>query len=340
MLVRRIVLARSRGQTLPIWALGIAAALVLAFAALQYGEVLRWQVRAQNAADAAATAALSVQTQTWNQQLTLVYAAAVEEWRIRNLLTGMQAAAYGDPGCGANCSATFLALRDEYLRAVTRYTNDVQLVNRTSQYTFAQAQSDAKAMVAQLQANCGQANGGDCGFTYNVVAVVPRQTTVFDVEQDGGAWVINNQGLAATVKQDYMPAQIEIVACAKVAPIVPAFLGFSPPTFTAVGRAAATSAMVTQEWIQPGYLVDPRTGKTFQPVETYGPSTSATGPNNWNWFTIQYGGNAATAFPKVDAYAEKVNGPEFSAVTGWWNAVPIKPFSGKLDPSQLTCKAS
>ena len=93
MLLTRIALARSRGQTLPIWALGIAAALVLAFAALQYGEVLRWQVRAQNAADAAATAALSVQTQTWNQQLALVYAAAVEEWRIRNLLTGMQAAA-------------------------------------------------------------------------------------------------------------------------------------------------------------------------------------------------------------------------------------------------------
>jgi Putative Flp pilus-assembly TadE/G-like len=340
MLLTKIALARSRGQTLPIWALGIAAALVLAFAALQYGEVLRWQVRAQNAADAAATAALSVQTQTWNQQLALVYAAAVEEWRIRNLLNGMQAAAYGDPGCGSNCAATFAALRDQYMKAVNRYTNDVQLVNRTSQYTFSQAQADATAMVAQLQANCGQANGGDCGFTYNVVAVVPRQGMINDVEQDGGAWVINNPGTPAAVKQDYTPAQIEIVTCAKVAPIVPSFLGFEPPTFTAVGRAAATSAMVTQEWTQPGFLNDPRTGAPFQPVESYGPATNATGPSNWNWFTIQFGGNPATAFPKYDAYAERVNGPEFSAVTGWWNAVPIKPFSGKLDTAQLSCKAS
>ena len=340
MSVAKIALARSRGQTLPIWALGIAAALVLAFAALQYGEVLRWQVRAQNAADAAATAALSVQTQTWNQQLALVYAAAVEEWRIRNLLNGMQAAAYGDPGCGANCPATFAALRDQYMKAVQRYTNDVQLVNRTSQYSFAQAQADAKAMVAQLQANCGQANGGDCGFTYSVIAVQPRQNAVNDVEQDGGAWVINNPGTPATVKQDYTPAQIEIVACAKVAPIVPGFLGFTPPTFTAVGRAAATSAMVTQEWIQPGYLNDPRTGMPFQPVEIYGPPTNPSGPDSWNWFTIQFGGNPATAFPKKDAYAERVNEPEFSAVTGWWIAVPMKPFSGKLDMGSVSCKDS
>jgi hypothetical protein len=333
--------SRSRGQTLPIWSMGIAGALVLAFAAMQYGEVLRWQVRAQNAADAAASAALSVQTQTWNQQLALVYAAAVEEWRIRSLLSGMQAAAYGDPGCAAGgCQATFDALKKEYMRAVARYTADVQLVNRTSQYTASQAQADATALVKQLQANCGQASGGDCAFSYNVVRVQPRSAAVNDVEQDGGAWVINNPGTPATVKMDYVPAQIEIATCAKVAPIVPSLLGFTPPTFTAIGRAAATSAMVTQEWIQPGYLVNPRTGTTFQPIEQYGPATSATGPGGWNWFTINYGGNAAKAFPSANAYAERVTGPEFSAVTGWWNTVPMKPFSGALDTGALACNAS
>jgi Putative Flp pilus-assembly TadE/G-like len=331
--------ARSRGQTLPIWSLGIAGALMLAFAALQYGDTLRWQIRAQNAADAAAAAALSVQTQNWNQQLSLVYAASLEEWRIRNLLNGLQAAAYGDPGCGGSCQATFDALKTEYIRAVNRYTKDVELVNRTSQYTAAQAQSDARALVQQLKDNCGKANGGDCGFSYNVVQVQPR-ATVNDVEQDGGAWVINNPGVNATVRQDNLPLQIEIVTCAKVAPIVPSFLGFSPPTFTAIGRAAATSAMVTQEWMQPGVIVNPRTGTTFQPTEQYGPATTATGPNNWNWFTISWPGNAAKAFPAFDAYAERVNGPEYSAVTGWWNAVPMKPFSGAINPDQLSCTNS
>ena len=333
--------SRSRGQTLPIWSMGIAVALGLAFAALQYGEVLRWQVRAQSAADAAATAALSVQTQTWNQQLSLVYAAAVEEWRIRNLLNGLTAAAYNDPGCSTGgCQATYDALKAEYMRAVTRYTNDVQLVNRTSRYTFGQAQADAVAMVQQLQANCGKANGGDCGFSYNVVRVQPRIAPVNDVEQDGGAWVINNPGVPASVKQDYTPAQIEIVTCSKVAPIVPAFLGFQPPTFTAIGRAAATSAMVTQEWMQPGIIVNPRTSLPFQPPEQYGPATTATGPNGWNWLTIAFGSNAAKAYPAYNAYSEKVAGPEFSAVTGWWNAVPIRPFTGALDTSTLACKAS
>jgi hypothetical protein len=330
----------SRGQTLPIWSMGIAAALVLAFGSLQYGEVLRWQIRAQNAADAAASAALSAQTQTWNQQLALVYAAAVEEWRIRGLLTGMQAAAYGDAGCQPNCAAAFTTLRNEYMRAVQRYTTDVQLVNRTSQYTLSQAESDARALVTQLQANCGQSNGGDCAFSYDVVNVQQRATPLNDVEQDGGAWVINNPGTPATVKADYTPAQIEIVVCAKVAPIVPSFLGFEAPTFTAIGRAAATSAMVTQEWIQPGYLINPKTGLAFQPPEPYVAGSTGTGPNGWNWFTINYGGNAAKAWPGSDAYSEKALGPEFSAVTGWWNTIPIKPYSGALNMGSLPCKAT
>jgi hypothetical protein len=331
--------SHSRGQTLPIWALGIAGALVLALAAMQYGEVLRWQVRAQNAADAAAAAALSVQTQTWNQQLALVYAAGVEEWRIKSLINGMQAAAYGDPGCAPTCDQTFTKLRNEYMRAVARYTADVQLVHRASQYTQAQAQNDARALVTQLQEKCGQANGGDCAFAYNVVRVQPRPGAN-DVEQDGGAWVINNPGVPARVKLDYTPVQIEIVACAKAAPVVPAFLGFQPPAFTAVGRAAATSAMVTQEWTQPGYLTDPRTGKKFQPVEIYDPSTRATGPNGWNWFNIAFGGNAAIAFPGSNGYGMRVNNPEFSAVTGWWNTVPMKPFAGTLDPGSFQCKGA
>jgi hypothetical protein len=340
----------SRGQTLPIWTMALAAALALAFAGVQYGETLRWQVRAQNAADAAAVAALSVQTQTWNQQIALLYATSVEEWRIKNLLNALQAAAYADPGCtngGSDCQATFDALKQQYYRAVQRYTTDVQLVNRTSQYTFAQAEADAKTLVAGLQAHCGETAGGDCAFAYNVVSVQPRQT-VNDVEQAGGIWVVNN-GLQAAPKVDYLPAQIEIVTCAKVKPAVPAFLNFQPPTFTAIGRAAATSAMVTQEWIQPGEIVNPNTGAPFQPIEQLGlTGTTATGPNgtgagNWNWFTVAFAGNSARAYPNVGtggAYSMRVNGPEFSAATGWWNAIPMKPFSGALNMGNVTCADS
>lgn len=334
--------SRSRGQTLPIWSMGIAAALVLAFAAVQYGEVLRWQVRAQSAADAAASAALSVQTQTWNQQLSLLYAAEIEEWRIRGLLSGLQAAAFNDPGCAnGNCQATYDTLRRQYNRAVERYRVDMDLINRTSQYTFGQAQSDAKAIVAGLQQNCGQVNGGDCAFSYSVVSVVPRAGVLNDVEESAGLWAVNT-GTPATVKQDLMPAQIEVVTCAKIKPVVPGFLNFQPPAFTAIGRAAATSAMVTQEWIQPGVIDDPITNAPFQPDETYGlTGTRATGPDNgagpWNWFTVSFAGNPAHAYPYYDAYSVRANGPEFEAATGWWNAIPIRPFSGTLDANTVPC---
>ncbi len=328
---------RARGQTLPIWAMGLGAALVLAFTALQYGEVLRWQIRAQNAADAAAAGALSVQTSAWNQQVAVMYAASVEEWRIRNLLEAMVVASANDAGCGANCPALYQSLRNQYAAAVARYTTDVQMMSRVSQYTLPQAQSDAKAIVADFQKNCGQAAGGDCGVSYSVVDMRKRVGNLNDVEQDGGAWVVN--GVApARVKDDYTPAQIEIVACAKVPPLVPGFLNFTPPTFTAVGRAAATSAMVTEEWIQPGVIVNPRTGKPFQPSEDFsGGTTTATGPSGHNWFVNDYGGNAAKAYPLSDAYSENINGPEFSAVTGWWSTIPIKPYSGALAPGSFAC---
>ena len=331
---------RARGQTLPIWAMGLGAALVLAFSALQYGEVLRWQIRAQNAADAAAAGALSVQTSAWNQQMAVMYAASVEEWRIRNLLEAMVVASTNDSGCGANCPALYLNLKDQYARAVARYTADVQLMSRVSQYTLPQAQADAKAIVADFQRNCGKANGGDCGVSYTVVDMRKRVGDLNDVEQDGGAWVVNGVA-SARVKDDYTPAQIEIVTCAKVPPLVPGFLNFTPPTFTAVGRAAATSAMVTEEWIQPGVIVNPQTGKPFQPLEDFsGGTTTATGPNGHNWFVNDFGGNAAKAYPLSDAYSERITGPEFSAVTGWWSTIPIKPYSGALAPGSYSCANS
>jgi hypothetical protein len=335
---------RARGQTLPIWAMGLGAALVLAFSALQYGEVLRWQIRAQNAADAAAAGALSVQTSAWNQQMAVMYAASVEEWRIRNLLEAMVVASAGDPGCArgnsTNCQPIYKSLKDQYASAVARYTTDVQLMSRVSQYTLPQAQADAKAIVADFQRNCGKANGGDCGVSYTVTDIRKRVGNLNDVEQDGGAWVVN--GIApARVKDDYTPAQIEIVTCAKVPPLVPGFLNFTPPTFTAVGRAAATSAMVTEEWIQPGVIVNPQTGKPFQPPEDFSAgSTTATGPNGHNWFVNDYGGNAAKAYPLSDAYSERINGPEFSAVTGWWSTIPIKPYSGALAQGSYSCATS
>jgi len=336
--------SHSRGQTLPLWTMGIALALVMAFAALQYGQTLRWQIRAQNAADAAAAGALSVQTTAWNQQIAMLYATAVEEYRLRQLLAGMMLAANNDPSCqpqnnpGGDCSTTFAALRRAYSASLQRYTTDVQLVSRASQYSLDQAKSDAKAIVADFQKNCGSANGGDCAFDYTVVDVSKRSGSVNDVRMSANVWAVNTAplgGAPASVKDDYTPAQIEIVTCAKVAPIVPSFLQFAPPAFNAVGRAAATSAMVTQEWVEPGFITNPQTGAAFQPVETW--ATGGTGPASKNWYQVNFGGNQAKVIGKI-GYLLSWNNEEFSVATGWWNTIPIKPYTGTLADSSYSCK--
>ncbi|HZO94080.1 MAG TPA: pilus assembly protein TadG-related protein [Candidatus Baltobacteraceae bacterium] len=337
----------SRGQTLPLWSLGIGLALVIAFAAVQYGQVLRWQIRAQNAADAAAAGALSVQTQQWNEQLAMVYAASVEEYRLEELLQGMMLAANNDTRCQAmpqqpgsqysGCVGAFVALSTAYKAALARYTADVQLVSRTSQYTFANAENDANAIIADFQTHCGSSSGGDCAFSYTVTNISPRSNGLNDVEMSGNVWAIND-GLPGTPKLDYTPAQIEIVTCAKVPPIVPSFLGFTPPTFTAVGRAAATSAMVEQEWLDPGVIVNPATGLAFQPPATYATGGQVESDGK-DWFTVNYGGNPAKAYASADAFTVAFQADEFTAVTGWWSTIPIKPYMGTLSDSQYACKS-
>jgi hypothetical protein len=100
---RTIARHAERGQTLPVWTLAVLTALTLMFFSLNYANMIRWQVRAQNAADSMATAALSVQATQWNKMMTILYAADVEEWRIRHLIEGitspktLAAAAFREP---------------------------------------------------------------------------------------------------------------------------------------------------------------------------------------------------------------------------------------------------
>ena len=81
---------QQRGQVLPVWAMGIMAMLIVTMAVVRYSDMVRWQVRAQNAADAAAQAIVAVQTQQFNEMGMVLYAADVEEFRIRNILYALE----------------------------------------------------------------------------------------------------------------------------------------------------------------------------------------------------------------------------------------------------------
>jgi hypothetical protein len=335
---------RERGQVLPVWCLGIVAMLIMVLLGLRYADIVRWQIRAQNAADAAAQAVLALQTQQFNEMNSVLYASAVEEYRIRTVLYGMELAAYGNGGCSFDnsCAARYFALHEAYLKATARYREEVVLLNRvTANMDETTMQSDAAALVTHLGTACGKPGGGDCAFSYKLLHIGPRKP-VYTVVKDARAFVTPSYGdymnTAASVNGSLMPDRTEIAVCADVPSPIPAFLNFHPKPFRVIARAAATSVMVEQDWFQPGQLNNPWTGKRFQPWETWSGSQSNDGLNV-DWYITDFGGNGSRAYPDFNGYRFGIDENEFSAFTGWWNSVPIRPYSGTKTDTDLGCSA-
>jgi len=348
---------RSRGQTIPIWTLGTLTALVLMVMAMSYGSTLRWQIRAQNAADAAARGMLAVQTNQWNQTMATLHAAAVEEYRLRNLMNALLEVIQGSGGCDANrsdsgpttCTAMYANLRQQYLDSLQRYTNDVLLLNRVSYPSQSDQIATIRAALALYQTNCGTATGGDCAFQYTVVGTQPRKDGYLeDVYSDCCAFTVGG-GTAVAPKDDLSPLELEVVACANVQPLWGTIFKFASRNYSAIGRAAATSLMSSQEFMYVGSMVNTVSTKVFQPTEYPESSTGAAALGNGNDanYRIDYGGNPdnpnntgnpATSDGKFGfVYTPKNSG--ILAGTGWWQTMAIKPFSGQLQAgTSFTCK--
>ena len=99
-----------RGQTLPFWVIGVLVVLSMMFFLANYANAVAWQVRAQNAADGAASSVLSVQANVYNEYSTILYATAVDEYRIRVLNQAILNTVYGVGGCGSSCSSDYTTL--------------------------------------------------------------------------------------------------------------------------------------------------------------------------------------------------------------------------------------
>jgi len=339
---------RDRGQVLPIWGIGSLTIAIFAFFGLNYANVVRWQVRAQNAADAAAQAMVAVQTTQWNQMNVALYSAAVEEFRIRNILYQLTLSVQHQGGCAAagSCATDYANLRTAYLQAVNRYTKDVAALDQiTSTSTFANQKADATALLAYMQnaANCGTARGLDCRFKYKLVKFESR-TDMMEAWQDAFGIVepgYVNQSLIpidppATVnKAIFGPARAEIVVCAKVDPLVkPVCPRGAATAFREIARAGATYLRAEGGWMQPGSITEPAScgGERFQPTPHYAraDSDSRAGRN-----AVSFAGNAAQTYVQYNAYGEYIASNEFSVQFGWWNSVPVKPTYGTLQPGDI-----
>lgn len=354
-----VVLSRhaQRGQTFPVWAMGSLSVMVLLAIVLNYGNMLVWQFRAQNAADAAARGLLASQTTQWNQTIALLHAAAVEEYRIRYLLRDLDEVVNGEGGCNTqsdyhdakSCDAMYINLRAQYLTAVNTYTTDATLLNDVATPGEAAQISNMKAALIQMQkgGTCGTANGADCGFTYTLVGTQPRGS-LEDVYSDCCAFVVGG-GTVGSPKTDLTPLSAEVVACANVPSLVPNFFNFHAPQYYAIGRAAATSIMANQEFMYLGSLTNPTTNQVFQPTEY--PETddgnAADKSSNDGYYRIDFGGNPNNPWNSgnpaksdgVATFTYNPANPGLLSATGWWSAMPIATFAGQLHVGvEFQCK--
>jgi len=181
-----------RGQVLPMWAMGTITTLVLTFLALNYANAVRYQIRAQNAADSAAQAVVAIQSERWNLMTEMLYASNIEEYRMRRVLDAMLLSINYSGGCSAKtgyigyspqneinlngtaptppyvtvpffanfdekgtCSRTYLDLHKNFTREFNRYTADIKYLNDVSALsTYDNWQKDANSLLGTLATQC------------------------------------------------------------------------------------------------------------------------------------------------------------------------------------------
>jgi hypothetical protein len=256
-------LRRQRGQMLPFWGLSVTCLITLIFFLANYASVLTWQIRAQNAADSAASVGMSVQGSVFNQESTILYAMAVDENRIRFLNQAILNTIYNTGGCqnqAGACAADYASLVGEFNQAVNAYQNDMQLIQRANNFTEGGQQADQMKALKHI----GDCTITDCVFSYTVINSGPAGSSTCRGNSCGSA-----------------PEEIDVVACHNVPLIAGQLFGLaSNGSFTAVGRAAAAVSPSNTETFKPGTAVNPATNQVYQPSEpqwaSQYPSTSYT----------------------------------------------------------------
>lgn len=344
-----------RGQTFPLWIGNILLTLVFSAFIMSYASLVSFQMRAQSAADSVAGAIVAIQAQQFNQMIAGLYASAVEEYRIRHLLESYRVVAMGAGGCGTasggqDCDAVWNNIRIAYKQSIGRFDKDVRYVNSiTSGLSVVKTQGDANRFVGMINSFCAgsgasQFNGHFvCGdrrspMQFTLISVAKRNIK-YSARMDATNMVLPSyfNGLSQTQANADMftPIKAEVLVCVSVPPFFSWIPGISHAPQQVIARGAAANALVEQDWFQPGYTVNPDTGRLFQPVELYGPQDPVL---PINWYAVNFGGRVGnvswnSGAPQASHIGAAVTDEAFIVKTGWWGPVPIFPFSGGNVPN-------
>lgn len=288
-----------RGQTLPFWVIGILVVLSMMFFLGNYANAVAWQVRAQNAADGAASAVLSVQANVYNEYSTILYATAVDEYRIRTLNQAILNTIYGQ-GCSTSCDSDYQTLVNEYDNAVYSYTEDIHLLDQANNMSEAGQSTDQSKALSLIQSSnwCSDSNDYACSFGFKVLDA--SANTGSNGNGNNGGYIAGGDN------------QTDVVTCKNVSYFGAGILGLgSTATYQVLGRAAAAVVPAYTEDFTPS-SVNPQTGQPYQPTET-------------QW--------------AADAPAEPSLQVNFSGLTvhlNWYEAGAIHPYTTSV--GTLTCK--
>jgi hypothetical protein len=247
-------LESQRGQTMPFWTIGVLITLGMLFFLANYANAVTWQIRAQNAADSAAAGTLSVQANVYNEYNVLLYAAAVDEYRLRALNQALLNTLNGRGGCAqwTGCQQDYNGLLNEYNIALAGYTDDIHLMDQANNITQGGIATDQQKALTRLQGNtwCSSSSDYACQFSITVVGHADSSGTLA-----GGAGVYN---------------QIDVIACKNVPMWGAALLKLNAGNYKLIGRGAAAILPVKTESFNPG-AINPQTGQPYQPVEYWSP---------------------------------------------------------------------
>lgn len=237
----------SRGQVLPVWIFATIANIALLLLVANLTNVIRWQIRAQNASDAAAGYGLSQLGSYANELTTELYATQVNEYRIRFI------------------NASIVDLLTKFHAGTAPSDAQTQLNTLTADLSVAESNQDYllnhKMAVADNNTKGGLQNVGNYVNSINGSCVADAADCAFTYTSNGGA--------TGTITAD-------VVACKNVPNVAPAFLGLPfGSSFKAVGRSA--EQLAAQEiTFSPGavdsggtMLSNGAVGR-YQPDETYG----------------------------------------------------------------------
>jgi hypothetical protein len=279
-----------RGQVLPLWTLGALACLSMTLFLINYANLIRWQVRAQNAADSVSSASLSTVANYYNSMTMAVYAANVAELRLRYLDQALvnNLNALGCNSATVNCDADYDYLLTAYNNAQVAYVNAAAVVEQLAGGEDNVKQFQASGQGAWQAIVPGQAQGSaylDCGDgddTYKVcTANTDSAFTYYALDVPGIVGLDDNTGNSVGIGQ---ANTIDTAACVDVPLVGVGFLKLPSKTFRAVGRSALGLVPTTETIANVGALGP--SGARYQPNEDW--VTSAGGTDSGTYYTVDF----------------------------------------------------